>query len=285
MRTHRLAIVAAATVAALALSHPAGAQQRPLVTEDPEPIGAGRILLEGGLDLAHNQEYPASGLEGNLVRFPTLGLSFGISSIAELQFDGGLFNHLSISHRNPAPLAYLLTVTGDGTHDIEDLVVATKVRLKAEAAGSPSMALRFATRLPNATNESGLGLDTTDFFVAFLAAKTVQSVRLVGNIGLGILGDPTDGQRQNEVFTYGLSLARATTDHAEIVGEINGRVSTRAGEPSPGTESRGTLNIGGRYTRGSYRLDGAFFFGLTPVDPTAGITVGFTYVFTAFEVP
>ena len=29
---------------------PAGAQQRPLVTEDPEPIGAGRVLLEGGID-------------------------------------------------------------------------------------------------------------------------------------------------------------------------------------------------------------------------------------------
>ncbi len=29
----------------------AGAQQRPLVTEDPETIGAGLVLLEGGFDL------------------------------------------------------------------------------------------------------------------------------------------------------------------------------------------------------------------------------------------
>jgi hypothetical protein len=26
------------------------AQQRPLVTEDPETIGAGRVLIEGGVD-------------------------------------------------------------------------------------------------------------------------------------------------------------------------------------------------------------------------------------------
>ena len=280
----RLARVAAATVVVLGLASGASAQQRPLATEDPEPIGAGRILIEAGLDLAHNQEYPVSGLTGNLVRFPTLGLSFGISSIAELQFDGGLFNHLSIADRRPAPLASLLTVTGDSTHDFEDLVVGTKVRLKGEGARSPSVSLRFATRLPNATNESGLGLDTTDFIATLLSAKTVQSIRIVGNLGLGILGDPTNGHQQNDAVMYGLSLARATTDHAEVVGEINGRISTSGNSP-PGTESRGLLNFGGRYTWGSSRIDAALFFGLTPQDPTVGITVGFTYVFTAFEVP
>jgi hypothetical protein len=277
--------VALAALASWALSAAAFAQQRPLATEDPEPIGAGRILIEAGLDAAHNQEYPVSGLSGNLVRFPTLGLSFGISSIAELQFDGGLFDHLSIATRRPAPLSDLLTVSGNATHDFEDLVVGTKVRLKGESAHSPALALRFATRLPNATNESGLGLDTTDFVAALLGAKTVQSIRIVANLGLGILGDPTNGHQQNDAVMYGLSLARATTDHAELVGEINGRISTRSGQAPAGTESRGTLNLGGRYTRGSYRVDAAFFIGLTSVDPTVGFTTGFTYVFTAFEVP
>ena len=32
----------------------ASGQQRPLVTEDPEPIGAGRVLIEGGIDFALN---------------------------------------------------------------------------------------------------------------------------------------------------------------------------------------------------------------------------------------
>ena len=39
-------------VLSLALAAPAAAQQRPLVTEDPETIGSGLILFEGGFDLA-----------------------------------------------------------------------------------------------------------------------------------------------------------------------------------------------------------------------------------------
>src|SRR5947208_177174 len=98
---------------ALLTASPAFAQQRPLVTEDPEPVGAGRVLLEAGADLAHDQQYPVSGLKGTLVRFPTIGLSFGISSIAELQIDGSLRQFLTIKSRNPnAPLASLMTFSG-----------------------------------------------------------------------------------------------------------------------------------------------------------------------------
>jgi hypothetical protein len=272
-------------LAILMLSRPAVAQQRPLLTEDPEPIGSGRMLIEGGIDGARDRQYPASGLGGNLWRAPTIGVSIGISSIAELQIDGGFYNRLTITRRQDAPLSNLLTVTGNSTHDVEDFVVGTKIRLLPESAKHPAFGLRFATQLPNAGNESGLGLDTTDFFASLLAAKTVQSIRIVGNLGLGILGDPTEGHRQNDVLTYGASLARALTDRAELVGELNGRVSTRKGDPFPGTESRGLLNLGGRYTRGSVRLDAAVFFGLTTVDPTIGFTTGFTYVFNAFQIP
>ena len=47
---------------------PAAAQQRPLVTEDPEVIGAGLVLLEGGFDYSRDILFPASGLQGNLLR-------------------------------------------------------------------------------------------------------------------------------------------------------------------------------------------------------------------------
>jgi hypothetical protein len=243
------------------------------------------VLIEGGVDYAHDEHYPVSGLDGNLWRFPILGVSVGLSSIAELQIDGGPFDHLAITGRKPAPLSNLLTVTGDSTHDVDDIVIATKIRLGPEAVNRPALGIRFATKLPNASNESGLGLDTTDFFVSLLGAKTVQSIRIVGNIGLGILADPTEGARQNDVLTYGASLARALTQQAELVGELNGRVSTRSGEPFPGTETRGLLRLGGRYTKGSIRFDAGFFVGLTSADPTIGFTTGVTYVFNAFTVP
>ena len=263
----------------------ASAQQRPLTTEDPETIGAGRILLETGLDSAREAEYPVSGLEGNLFRFPLIGVSFGISSIAEIQLDGGLYNRLSISQRNEAPLADLVTATGDTTSSVEDIVIGTKVRLIPEGVAHPAIGFRFATRLPNASNESGLGLDTTDFFAALLFGKTVRSIRIVGNGGLGILGDATRGDRQNDVLTYGVSMARAVTQAAELVGEINGRQDVRNGDPPPGTGSRGIFRVGARYTIGGWRGDASLFFGLTSNDPAVGFGAGFTYVFNAFSVP
>jgi Putative MetA-pathway of phenol degradation len=273
--------------AALTLLLPmvAFAQQRPLVTEDPETIGAGRVLVEAGFDYGHGVEYPASGLEGNLLRVPLVGVSVGVSSIAEIQIDGGFYNRLSITGRVPAPLSDMLTVSGDSTSDVEDLIIGMKIRVVGETTSRPAFGVRFATKLPNASNESGLGLDTTDFFASLVGAKTIRSVRVVGNIGLGILGDPTRGDRQNDVLTYGFSLARAITQPAEVVAEVNGQIDTREGAPPPGTGSRGQVRLGARYTIKSWRADAAVLVGVTSRDPSIGFTAGFTYVFNAFKVP
>ena len=270
--------------AALSAAVPAAAQQRPLVTEDPEVVGAGSVLIEGGFDYGRDILYPASGLKGNLLRVPLLGVSLGISSIAELQIDGGFYNRLSITNRVSAPLAGMMNFTGNSTHDVEDIVVATKIRVVAESPSHPAFGIRFATKLPNAGNESGLGLDTTDFHAQMLVGKTVRSIRIVGNIGLGILGDPTRGDNQNDVLDYGASLARAVKEGIEVVGEINGRASTRSGTPPAGTESRSTLRIGGRLTRGTVRLDAGVLLGMTSRDPSFGFTAGATYVFKGFTV-
>jgi hypothetical protein len=145
--------------------------------------------------------------------------------------------------------------------------------------------VRFATKLPNTSNERGIGLDTTDFYMTGLVAKTVQSIRVVANLGLGILGDPTRGDRQNDVLAYGLSLARALTNSTEIVGEVNGRAHVAGGSPPPGTESRSAFRFGGRYTQGLVRVDAGVVVGLTSRDPGIGFMVGATYVFDAFRVP
>jgi hypothetical protein len=93
----------AAASLTIALAAPAAAQQRPLLTEDPETIGSGLVLIEGGFDYARDILFPVSGLQGNLLKAPTLGVSFGLSSIAELQIDGGLYNRLEVTSRRDAP--------------------------------------------------------------------------------------------------------------------------------------------------------------------------------------
>ena len=279
MRTGLMVVVLFA-----AFTAPAWAQSRPLVTEDPETVGPGQILLEAGLDYNGEAQFPVSGLKGNLWRLGTFGLSIGISSIAEVQLDGGLRNRLSITQRTVAPLSGMLDFAGESTSDVEDIVIGTKIRFLSEGVRRPAMAIRFTTKLPNAGNESGLGLDTTDFAFGLAMAKTVESIRVAGNFGFAILGDPARGDRQNDVLTYGASVARAVATGLELVAEVNGRANTRSGEAIAGLESRSMMRLGSRYTRGPVRIDGAFLFGIAEKDPTWGFTTGLTWVFNAFTV-
>ena len=242
-------------------------------------------MIEGGFDYARNQRFTVSGLEGHLTRLPLIGLSIGVSSIAEIQLDGLSYSRLRITDQVAAPLSDMLSFEGDTTRSVDDLIIGTKVHLIAESRRRPAFGVRFATRLPNARNEAGLGLDTTDFFATVLVGKTIQSVRIVGNVGVGILGDPTRGDRQNDVLLYGASVARAVAQGFELVGELNGRMDTREGEPLPGTENRSVMRLGARYTRGTVRIDGAILSGITSRDPSFGVTAGFTWVFEAFQIP
>lgn len=275
-----------ATALLLWAASPAAAQQRPLVTEDPETVGGGRLLIEAGVDMERDVLYPVSGLRGNRLELPSFGVSIGLSSIAELQIDGALYQRLTITERRAAPLASLVDVSGDAATDVGDFVIGTKVRVLAEGAGRPAIGIRLATKLPNARNESGLGTDMTDFQAALLVGKTVESVRVVGNAGVAILGDPTSAvPEQNDLLTFGLSVARAMTFSTELVGEINGRLNLAEGEPDPGAENRAVMRLGARYTRGPVRVDGAVLLGMTSRDPQVGVTAGLTWVLNAFQVP
>lgn len=282
----RVATTTMAVVAATLswMTSPASAQQRPLITEDPLTVGSGRLLFEAGVDYDHDVKYPLSGLSGNLFTVPTLGVSIGLSSIAEIQIDGGLLQKLSVTEREPAPLTPLLDFSGTTTSTIRDLMIGTKVQLLGERPGRPALGARFVTRLPLASLESGLGRDTTDFAASFLIGKTVESVRLVGNFGFLMLEDPVLPSQQDTLMTYGFSVARAVAEGVELVGEVSGRLNL-AEVDALGAETRGFGRLGARFTRGAVRVDGAFLLGLSPRDPDWGMTGGLTWVIDAFRVP
>ncbi len=264
---------------------PAAAQQRPLQTEDPETIGAGRALVEAGIDYQRDAFLPVSGLRGNLLTVPAFGLSLGVSSIAEIQFDWGIYQKLNITEQVAgAPLAHLLQTDGVSTDDFGDIHIGAKVRLVSETARRPAMGSWFRTRLPNAGNESGLGKDVQDFASALTIGKTVQSVRVVANIGLLMIGRPTEAVAQDDLLIYSLSVARAISPTVEVVGEFAGRANF-ANIVTPGSEDRGLLRFGARYTRSGVRLDTGLMLGLTSRDPAIGVTAGLTWVFDAFSVP
>jgi hypothetical protein len=279
-----LRVAALAVCAAVTSSVPAVAQQRPIVTEDPETIGSGRILLEGGIEYDRGLRIPLYGLEGNLLRLPSLGVSIGLGSIAEFQIDSG-YKRLRVTGRGAGPLASVLDFAGDRTSAVEDVVMATKIRLVPEGLRRPSFGFRVATKLPNASNESGLGTDTTDVSLGILVGKTIRSVRVVGNLGVAIIGDPTQTTVQHDPTTFGLSLARALAPGFDVVTEIEGWWQSYDLTPPPGAENRAAVRAGLRYTRGGWRVDAGLCTGFGDIEPGVGFTTGLTWVLDAFRGP
>jgi len=269
----------------LAAAAPSFAQQRPLKTEDPETIGSGRMLVEAGIDYQRDVYLPVSGLRGHLFTIPDFGVSLGVSSIAEIQIDWGVYQKLNITDQVAgAPLSDMLILDGSTTDDFGDIHIGAKVKLLSETARRPAIGSWFRTRLPNAGNESGLGKDVQDFSSALTIGKTVQSVRVVANIGVTMIGKPTEAVAQDDLLIYSLSVARAISGATEVVGEFVGRANF-ANIVTPGAEDRGLLRFGARYTISGARFDAGILIGLTARDPEFGVTGGFTWVFDAFKVP
>jgi hypothetical protein len=253
----------------------ADAQPWPLRTEDPRLVATGSLVARAGLEAGTDAAYPASGLEGAVLRAP-IALRFGFGR-AEFSVDGG-YEVLSIDERSPAPLDSMLDFSGDRTHDVLDPVVGLKIRIAEEAGAFPAWSFRIATRLPAAGNESGLGLDTTDFWLWLLAGKTVGPARVAGNLGAGVLGLPTRGDRQNDVWGYGLSVVAPLGDGWEAGLEVQGSLDVR-GDTPVGTEERGQARVGVRRAFGRLALDAAVLVGLEDPEPDWGAAAGLAWTF------
>ena len=163
-----------------------------------------------------DQKNFANGLEGDITHIATVGVSIGAGATAEVQIDGGVYQNIDVNRRFGAPLENTtLLLPGDSASGLEDLVVATKIRMASESASRPAIGIRFGTKLPVADSEKGVGLGTTDFFASFLIAKTVRSVRTVGNVGLMLLGDPSESKESSPALSFGALDSRALTNEFE----------------------------------------------------------------------
>ena len=270
---------------AMLVPAPADAQQQPLITQDPATIGTGNVLLRGEFGYARDTFYPLSGLTGNLSQLPIFGINVGLGPIADLVISGGPYDRLTITSRAAGPFAADLNsavLSGKVTHAVDDISIGTRITLVPEASVRPAVGFSFSVRLPNAKHPSGLGQDTTDFSASMLSGKSIGAVRVLGNLGFTIMSEPTDEPKQNDVLTYGAAASLHVARHMELVSEVNGRWSVRNGVAPIGTESRSRAQIGAAYTRGHLRYDTAVFSGLTPIDPSIGVSAGLSVLFHAF---
>ena len=252
------------------------AQARPLLTEDVEILRPGTVRLEAGVGFLQDQDFALSGLEGDLTRIGDVGVRIGVSSNVELQISGTIQQFLAINNSFAPPAVPLdLGLRASDTQDVGDFTVATKIKLTNEGQRIPSFGVRFGFEMPNTNQARGIGTNTTNVFAQVLAAKTVGPVRLMGNVGLAILESPTESFSQNDVLLYGLAFRYPLTPRVRLVGEVNGRYSTR--EPQLGTEDRSEARFGVQVDAAGLRWDAAGVFGLTRWSPRTGLVLGVTY--------
>jgi hypothetical protein len=252
------------------------AQQRPLRTDDAELVKTGRVRLEFGMEFLQGQQFPLSGLEGDLTRVGVTGIHVGMGEYAEFQLSGVIHDFLSVTDRTQPILPP--DFSGNSTSDFGDLILATKLKLAHEKGARPALAFKFAVQLPNASNESGLGTDTTRFYGSLLASKHFGKLQLIGNVGIGILDSPVQPNSQSDLVTYGAAAIVPLKPKINLVGEVSGR----GGDQEPGSESEAQARLGVQFWAAGLRWDIAGIAGLQEFDARSGVTIGLTYEFQAF---
>lgn len=251
------------------------AQQRPLITEDVEPIKPGSVRLGVGVDFTQGKTFPVSGLKGDLSRFGVVTLSFGLAPNVELEFGGTLYNSLAIESKTTSSIPLQLK-SSNSTSDIGDFFLATKIKIRNEGQRTPALGFRFGVQLPNSNQAKGIGLNTTNFFATALASKTYGKLRVSGNLGLGILTAPNQLFTQNDVMLFGISAVYQLNPRIALAGEVNGRLNTRKNAPL-GTESDTEAKFGTRIKASGLTWDVSGLTGFNKNSIRSGLSFGITY--------
>jgi hypothetical protein len=261
---------------------PAAAQQRPLITEDVETVKPGSVRFEFGFDFLQDKNYTLSGLNGDLSRIGIISMTFGLAPNVEVESGGVIQNFLSVNRQRLAAIPIRLSQDTNSTHDMGDFYLATKIKLRREGKRAPAVGFRFGAELPNSNQTRGIGLNQTNFFATALAGKSFGRFRLHGSLGLGILTAPLDRFTQNDVLLYGLAASYRYSDRLTLVGEVNGRYSTRRNAPL-GTESDGAARLGARIRAAGLLWDVAGIRGLHRNSERSGLSFGVSYEANLFE--
>jgi len=264
---------------AVFMASPAWAQDGPraIRTESAELIAVGRIQADVGVEFLHRARYSLSGLEGDLLRLGVTNVRIGVGDYAEFLLSGVARDYLTINKRYPAVIPP--TISGDTASDFGDLIIGTKLKLAPEKGVRPAISFKFAMQLPNASNESGLGNDETEFFTSLLFSRHLGRAQISGNLGLAILGSPVQANSQADMLTYGFSLVLPVHPRLELVGEVSGR----QGPARLGNENLSQAQLGARIRAGGLRWDVAGIVGFDKFNPRSGVAVGVAFDFQAFH--
>jgi len=264
---------------------PLAAQDRPLRTPDAETVPPGTLRTETGFDFLQDDRIPFSALSGDLTSVGVLDLRLGVGSIVEVELQGTVRNFLNVKSQG-ASFTPLHLSSNNSTSDVGDFSLWTKVRIFGEQKRRPGMAFRFGFEMPNSNQAKGIGTNTTNVFASVILEKHFGKLKVFGNAGIGILQAPLTTFSQNDVLIYGGAFVYSLHRRLNLVGEAQGRFSSRTISKSlVGTESHSLARLGLQIFAGGFQWDVAGIAGLTKQDPKTGFTFGVSRDIHLFKVP
>jgi hypothetical protein len=261
------------------LSCRASSQQHPLPVESAELLESGHAKLDLGASYFRHQPFPLSGLEGHLLKFGNLRFAISLSEFVELQADGTLLNLLDVTRRDSAFNSSIAS-TATPTGDIGDFTVWTKFGVLSEYRSGIGFSVRFGIQLPNASNESGLGIDEMNFFASLLMQKHLGGL-WTANAGLGILGDPTVLGQQHDVFMYGVEYNLPVAETTSLIVQTAGR----RGHSGTGVHPLSNTKFGMEHSTSDVLVRAVTVFNHSSNDHARGIELSVSYLFHVMEIP
>lgn len=248
----------------LFLAAPAGAQTRPLLTEEATTGPSGRLVFETGFQAIADEANYLTGVERTRWEGPLLRLVYSAADNVDFGVDwAGVVGATSVPGE-PA-------VSAGG-----DVTLRAKLRIVKGEGRRPTFGARFGVIFPDTPfndkqfNPLGLGPNTFRAFVEGLITQTIGRVLVDGNAGLFLHEEVLRPHEQRDFLSYALALRWPVRPGLEVVAELAGR----AGLPEPGAPRQSEVRAGLRLGRGRVRADAAVRRGLVAAQGTWGGTVG-----------
>jgi len=246
----------------IALCAPAaGAQTRPLSTEEASTAPARTVVLELGAQAIADEPNFLTGEPRTRWDAPQLRLVYSPAGNVELDVEW----------------TARVGATDDPDYgdvsDFGDVALRAKVRF-AGGPGSPNaIGARFAVILPQTSFGNGLGPNTLRFSAQGLASRALGPVVLHVNAGLAIQDEPLRAHEQQDFLAYGAAVTAPLGGPLTLAAEVSGL----AGEGAPGADARHEARAGLRFGRGAWRGDAAVRRGLGDADGSWGALAGLTW--------
>lgn len=188
----------ASLAACLLLAAPLAAQSldgHPFHALSPATLPWGGHIIETGL------EYRTSTVpspltaddKGDLLKAPEIRYRVGFGR-AELSIGGAAWQSFE-------PESSAL----DDQHENGDVSFWLSVSVLEQRRGRIGVGLALGAKMPEASDWTGLGTDEADTFFAVLLGQSKPSWEWRFNLGMAILGDPTEKSAQEDMVTYSLA--------------------------------------------------------------------------------